>query len=53
MKKRRTEQPKKTPSIDKNWQVKCENCDQVPTVGTSKLCGPCYFGEGDTADGNW
>lgn len=37
----------------KNYDVRCENCDAVPTVGDLGLCGPCTFGEAETADGNW
>lgn len=37
----------------KNWKVPCEVCDQKPTVGDTKLCGPCCFGEADTLGGNW
>lgn len=36
-----------------NWKVKCEICDEVPTVGSTGLCGPCCFGEAETAGGNW
>lgn len=45
--------PKAPPDVSKNWTIKCENCQQVPTVGKSRLCGPCYFGEADTANGEW
>lgn len=38
---------------DKNWNHKCGNCGQVPTVHPTGLCGPCCFGEADTVDGNW
>jgi len=41
------------PDTSPDWARKCENCGQVPTVGNSRLCGPCYFGEADTANGNW
>ncbi len=43
----------KAKKLDVNWNVGCENCGNKPTVGNSKLCGPCFFGEADTADGNW
>jgi lysyl-tRNA synthetase class I len=47
-----------------NYEVKCENCGQVPTVtGVDKngnvvkfadLCGPCTWGEAATLDPkNW
>lgn len=38
---------------DKDWATPCENCDQLPTVYPIGLCGPCCFGEADTAGGNW
>ena len=38
---------------DENWSVKCANCEQLPTVHPTGLCGPCCFGEADTAGGNW
>jgi len=37
----------------KNWRVACDNCGQKPTVHPTGLCGPCCFGESDTAGGNW
>ena len=37
----------------KNWKVPCQVCECKPTVGDSRLCGPCYFGEADTVGGNW
>jgi hypothetical protein len=40
-------------AFEKNWQKPCMNCGQKPTVGTTRLCGPCCFGEADTAGGNW
>lgn len=38
---------------DKDWQTKCMCCEQTPTVHPLQLCGPCCFGEGATAGGNW
>lgn len=43
----------KPTSTDPNWDVGCENCGEKPTVGNFGLCGPCCFGEADTAGGNW
>lgn len=37
----------------KNWDVKCLVCGATPTVQATELCGPCTFGEADTAGGNW
>ncbi len=36
-----------------DWTGKCENCDQSPVVTATGLCGPCTFGEAETAGGNW
>lgn len=36
-----------------NWDVPCENCGAVPTLPLTGLCGPCTFGEAETAGGNW
>ncbi len=38
---------------DKNWHAPCQNCGELPTVHPTELCGPCCFGEADTAGGNW
>lgn len=42
-------------SIDNepDWSNKCENCGATPIVPATGMCGPCTFGEADTADGNW
>jgi len=40
-------------SSEPNWEGKCEVCGQGPTVKETGLCGPCTFGEADTAGGNW
>lgn len=36
-----------------NWNKKCGVCGQLPTVPETGMCGPCTFGEADTAVGNW
>lgn len=36
-----------------NWERQCTVCGQRPVVPFSGLCGPCTFGEADTAGGNW
>lgn len=38
---------------DKNYETACCVCGQKPTVRDTELCGPCCFGEADTAGGNW
>jgi len=36
-----------------DWSRKCEICGQSPIVPLTGMCGPCTFGEADTAGGNW
>ena len=36
-----------------SWNGRCENCGQGPIVPLTGLCGPCTFGEADTAFGGW
>lgn len=36
-----------------DWERECEVCGQKPVVNATGLCGPCTFGEADTAGGNW
>lgn len=52
-KKNKKEDNKPLYNGDKNWSVECECCGQKPTVHPTGLCGPCCFGESDTAGGNW
>ncbi len=40
-------------ALDKIWHYKCDNCEEVPVVRATGLCGPCTFGEADTFGGNW
>lgn len=36
-----------------DWSRKCDVCGQRPVVPETGMCGPCTFGEADTAGGNW
>ncbi|MBO0715831.1 MAG: hypothetical protein J2P55_00650 [Rhizobiales bacterium] len=36
-----------------DWEHECSNCGAKPIVPASGMCGPCTFGEADTAGGNW
>jgi len=36
-----------------DWTGKCEVCGNSPIVPATGMCGPCTFGDADTADGNW
>lgn len=42
-----------TPDAEPDWTGKCENCGESPIVPATGLCGPCTFGEAETAGGNW
>jgi hypothetical protein len=33
--------------------AECEVCGASPIVAATGLCGPCTFGEAETAGGNW
>lgn len=53
------EQDKKLPAFrdmplgKPNHKKKCQQCGAAPIVPLTKLCGPCTFGEPETAGGNW
>lgn len=36
-----------------DWTKQCEVCGATPIVPATGMCGPCTFGEADTAGGNW
>lgn len=36
-----------------DWSRTCELCGASPVVPATGMCGPCTFGEADTAGGNW
>ena len=39
--------------IEPDWTGTCENCGESPIVPLTGMCGPCTFGEAETANGNW
>ena len=39
--------------IEPDWIGECSNCGASPIVPATGMCGPCTFGEADTANGNW
>lgn len=41
------------PDIDPDWSSECLNCNQSPIVPVTGMCGPCTFGEAETAGGMW
>lgn len=36
-----------------DYEGKCDNCGQSPTVPVSGLCGPCHFGTHEAVNGGW
>ncbi len=52
MSKAKKKQPKEITS-EPDWTTPCEVCGELPTVPETGMCGPCTFGEADTAGGNW
>lgn len=62
-KRQRSTQPVKRPESSRDpvadpkegpdWSGQCENCGASPIVPATGMCGPCTFGEADTAGGNW
>jgi hypothetical protein len=49
----RKQKPQPDPDLEPDWSGKCEVCGASPIIPATGLCGPCSFGEADTADGNW
>lgn len=47
------EEEPRDPNTTPDWTKECEVCGQTPVVPFNGLCGPCCFGEADTAGGNW
>ena len=40
-------------NFEPDWTEQCEVCGSSPVVPVTGMCGPCTFGEADTAGGNW
>lgn len=51
--KRETLPAEARPETAPDWTHKCENCGATPIVPVTGMCGPCTFGEAETAGGNW
>ena len=56
----RSKHPKKPPKqsiqqpdTEPDWNHDCTVCGETPVVPASGMCGPCTFGEAETANGNW
>lgn len=41
------------PNTEPDWNGKCDVCGDSPILPATGMCGPCTFGEADTAGGNW
>jgi NMD protein affecting ribosome stability and mRNA decay len=39
--------------VEPDWTKRCSVCGQPPVVPLTGMCGPCTFGEADTAGGEW
>jgi hypothetical protein len=39
--------------MEPDWKGKCEVCGASPIVPLTGMCGPCTFGDAETAGGNW
>lgn len=39
--------------VKPDWTKKCVVCGATPIVPMAGMCGPCTFGEAETAGGNW
>lgn len=52
-KKHKNAKTKIDPETEPDWSGECEVCGSSPIVPVSGMCGPCTFGEADTAGGNW
>lgn len=39
--------------LEPDWTKGCEVCGAKPIMPLTGMCGPCTFGESDTAGGNW
>jgi len=44
---------KTRPAPGPDWTKGCEVCGAKPVVPETGMCGPCTFGEAETAGGNW
>ena len=39
--------------MEPDWDHECEVCGAKPIVPLTGMCGPCTWGEAETAGGNW
>jgi len=55
-KQKRTEKGKEIAQdkeVEPDWDHECEVCGQRPILPVSGMCGPCTFGDAETAGGDW
>lgn len=45
--------PVNPPGSDPDWSGKCQVCGASPIMPLTGMCGPCTFGEAETAGENW
>ena len=53
MAKQQSKKSDKPKDTDPDWTKKCIICGATPILPVTEMCGPCTFGEADTANGNW
>lgn len=51
--KKQIANPQDPEEFTPDYESQCENCGESPVVPVTGMCGPCTFGEADTAHGNW
>jgi hypothetical protein len=52
--RRRSHAPERSaPDVEPDWTGKCSNCGSSPVLPVTGMCGPCTFGEAETAGGEW
>lgn len=51
--KRRVVLKEDDPRVTPDWSHRCEVCGARPILPLTGMCGPCTFGEAETAGGEW
>lgn len=41
------------PRVQPDYTRSCSSCGAKPVLPLTGMCGPCSFGEAETAGGNW
>jgi hypothetical protein len=50
---RKAREASETQDTEPDWSGSCLVCGASPIVPMTGMCGPCTFGEAETAGGNW